>query len=205
MKRLFPLLLLLCFLSSCQTRLGEGGVVLECFSLSAERIDSWLRTSDSGMAIDVIDDGYGVLKSTALEDEDMKSQIRSYLEAGGLEFSAGGPNLKYYFYSTEPCVGIVVTASTPMLGRAAGEDLSDLFRIETGEDVFLFSADRKLIGRLSGDKAISVPEYLALKPLFLPAFSLITDGKPELTSETSFTVRVQFEGDKELVCVTSRR
>ena len=205
MKRVCFLLTLVCLLSSCQAHLGEGGVVLYNFSLSAERIDSWLRTSDSGMAIDVIDEGYGFLKSTASEDYGMESQIRSYLESEGWKFSEAGPNLTYSFYSTEPCVGIVVTASMPMLGREAGEDLSDLFRIEADEDVFLFSADRKLIGRLSGDKAISVPEYLALKPLFLPAFSLKTDGKPELTSETSFTVRVQFEGDKELVCVTSRR
>lgn len=143
---------------------------------------------------------YLAVKGNGIEaDPIIEQQVRAYYsKSPQAEMYQGGSVLQNVIYCDKVCEGISITASADVLGRTAGEDLSEAFIIYYSDNPFLFDKDKKLIGVLELLKATTIQDYLSLKALMLPDMELYLNTSGASLSGIDFTVNVSLEGGKTM-------
>lgn len=151
----------------------------------------------------------------APHDAGIEDNIQKFLALSGEEF---GIDPMYIEYRIERCLSFTIKSSMPLLGRDAGEDLSDKFEfIMRREDMnlahtatyridFIIDGDGNIDGII--ETGMTIREYLGYEPMMLPyALLHLKETPPEVTEdeplEVEFTVTVELEGGKTLSATTA--
>ncbi len=163
--------------------------------------DFFLRIDMSSYTAEMVPDDVGqefMRKNyLASRDNQMEAQMARYLSMQLGEYYGVGIPMTVE-YRKESCVSISIKADKTLFGEVPGTDLSEKFEFYTIPGYyndFLFSADKKLIGRI--EEGMSIKDYLRYEPIVFPqaVFRLVEDPV-ELPAEVRFDVEVELRGGK---------
>ena len=133
----------------------------------------------------------------ASRDNQMEAQMARYLSMQLGEYYGVGIPMTVE-YRKESCVSISIKADKTLFGEVPGTDLSEKFEFYTIPGYyndFLFSADKKLIGRI--EEGMSIKDYLRYEPIVFPqAVFRLAEDPVELPAEVRFDVEVELSGGK---------
>lgn len=173
---------------SGKEKVGESEVV----KISSFLMD--VKVTDSDSDVPRFNSGYNKEAS----DKVIEEQILTYF-IQKYKRSPGGSNMYFIEYRKEVCEKIEITASVPLFGKEAGEDISDNFVFANNEHIFWFQKDKRLLGVV--EDGLAIKEYLSVKPLMLPDLLFRFSRKPQeikALQECELTVRISLEGGKIL-------
>lgn len=132
-------------------------------------------------------------------DPIIEQQVRAYYSnAPEAKAFQGGSTLQDVIYCDKVCEGISITASSEVLGRPAGEDLSDAFILFHSNNPFLFDKNLQLIGVLEMLKTTTIQDYLSCKARMLPDMELYLNTSGASLPGIEFAVSVTLEGGQTM-------
>lgn len=156
---------------------------------------------DSGAQLTDVMFRVSITGEKTLGDSVLEAEIKAFL--WNLTGRKGDGDMPFdIIYKKERCQGIRFFSNNDILGKKAGEDLSELFSFYVGRGAlmyssFIISEENKWIGGIY-DK-MSIEEYLSYHPfLFKQASFIMTEPIEGPFEDLSVTIEIELDGGKIL-------